>query len=74
MSDTVWIEAVPLPFIGWRYDTCGACGAKFRGRDRRGQYEAHYREAHLPGDGSVMVEVTRAEANRAYLAKEDTDE
>lgn len=63
MSDTVWIEAVPLPFYGWRYDQCG-CGAKFKGRNRNEQYELHYRREHLPSDGSVMVGVSREKAER----------
>lgn len=66
MRDTVWIPAVPLPLIGWRTDRC-YCGAKFSGRGRRERYEIHYRHEHEPGsDRNVLMEVSRAEADRIY--------
>jgi hypothetical protein len=66
--DTVWIPAVPLPFLGWRTDRC-MCGQKFRGKNRRAAYELHYRRAHQRGDTSdtqAFMEVERSEAQRIY--------
>lgn len=71
-TDTVWIPAVPLPFLGWRTDTCMSCGQKFKGRNRRGAYQLHYRRCHeereRAREDQTQIGVTRAEAERIYAA------
>lgn len=65
-DQTVWIPSVPLPLMGWRIDRC-QCGAKFRGKGRRGAYELHWRREHERDDpGFAQMGVTRAEAERIY--------
>jgi hypothetical protein len=62
MSDIVWIPAVPLPMLGWRTDRC-KCGQRFRGKNRRAEYELHYRAEHQPFEnGDTQVGVPREEA------------
>lgn len=72
--DTVWIPAVPLPFLGWRTDRC-VCGKKFRGKGRKAAYELHYRRVHEREHESVaLMEVERVEAKRIYdLVNADSD-
>lgn len=68
VSDTVWVPAVPLPFLGWRTDRC-SCGAKFRGRGRKHAYEIHYRRAHQRCDApedQVMMSMDRDQARLLY--------
>lgn len=63
-SDTIWIQAVPLPLFGWRTDRCH-CGAKFRGKGREHAYEIHYRRAHQrsdPNGNETKMSITRGEA------------
>lgn len=69
-EEKVWIPAVPLPFFrGWRYrvEQC-VCGATFRGKTRRHDYELHYRREHESRDTQegVMMEVPLSEAVRIY--------
>lgn len=66
-ADTVWIPAVPVPFLlGVMTNRC-MCGEKFRGRGRGHDYEMHWRRVHERdhSDG-VMMEVPREKAARIY--------
>jgi hypothetical protein len=55
-DDTVWIPAVPLPYLGWRRVRCASCGERFRGprlsrtatalAHALAAYELHWRRVH----------------------------
>lgn len=59
-----WVQAIPLPYLGWRACRCGSCGCKFRGAGGRARYEAHWLLSHgqLPKQVAMQWGATPADA------------